>query len=100
MPWTCQNCNAEIWSDKNMVILDDKLWLSIANEKDVLCDTCIEKKLGRKIERQDLIPNVMCNVMYMYHHPHLFTTSEFKFYQEQKKQSGLVEKIIKEGFRY
>jgi len=37
-----------------MVILVEQLWLSIANKKDILCDTCIEVELGRKIRSDDL----------------------------------------------
>jgi hypothetical protein len=35
-------------------MLKDDLWLSIANQSDILCDECIEKLLGRKIISADL----------------------------------------------
>jgi hypothetical protein len=37
-----------------MVMLNDDLWLSIANKTDIFCDECIENLLGRKIISSDL----------------------------------------------
>lgn len=50
----CEKCNNEIFVGENMVMLKDELWLSIANKKDILCDKCIEEKLGRKLIGDDL----------------------------------------------
>lgn len=50
----CQTCKTEIYVGENMVMLKDDLWLSIANQSDILCDECIEKLLGRKIISSDL----------------------------------------------
>lgn len=45
----CQTCKTEIYVGENMVMLNDDLWLSIANKTDIFCDECIENLLGRKI---------------------------------------------------
>lgn len=50
----CQKCSKKIYVGENMVMLKDDLWLSIANEKDILCDKCIEELLGRKLTGYDL----------------------------------------------
>jgi hypothetical protein len=54
MECKCQNCKTNIYVGENMVMLKDDLWLSIANQSDILCDECIEKLLGRKIISADL----------------------------------------------
>lgn len=88
MPWICQNCGTEIWSDKNMVMLRDDLWLSIAKPKDVLCDKCIQKKLERPLKKSDFKPGVLCNTWYLQSH---------KIYDDTKYKDSIVEKIIKEA---
>lgn len=85
MPWICQECKEEIWSDLNMVMLKNELWLSIANKSDVLCDICITKRLKRPIRKSDLMPDALCNKWYMDEWPNL---------QESK---SLVNKILKEA---
>jgi len=56
----CEDCGTEFHAfttPPRMVMLKDNIWLSIANKPDVLCDTCIEKRLGRSIEHSDLKPS-------------------------------------------
>lgn len=36
-----------------MVILPNKLWLSIAKMREIICHYCIEQRLGRKIAASD-----------------------------------------------
>lgn len=52
----CKECKTEVHGfNFQMVILKDSLWRQISDKwKDVLCVTCIEKKLGRPIEESDL----------------------------------------------
>lgn len=54
--WTCSGCGipVEFWNG-NMVMLRDELWMKVSGGKkeDVLCDTCIEAKLGRPIKPND-----------------------------------------------
>ncbi|MEO6304820.1 MAG: zeta toxin family protein [Bacteroidia bacterium] len=68
MPWICETCGDEIWSDENMVMLKNNLWLSIAKKEEVLCDLCIEKRLGRSLQLQDLLPDAICNKWYLKTH--------------------------------
>ena len=38
-----------------MVMLKDELWLQVCDDdKDFICDVCIEKRLGREIGLEDL----------------------------------------------
>jgi len=54
----CDDCNTEIFADTNMVMLNDELWKEVSDEhEDSYCDDCIEKRMGRKIEFEDLKPN-------------------------------------------
>jgi hypothetical protein len=55
MACKCQLCGTIIDSrNGEMVMLDDHVWLMIANKKDILCHGCIEQKLGRHISSRDL----------------------------------------------
>lgn len=48
------DCHTEIFADLNMVMLKDSLWNEISSDiEDVLCDYCIERKLGRSIALAD-----------------------------------------------
>lgn len=54
MSGVCKNCETVIDAfNSKMVMLREDLWLSIANKKDILCDKCIEEKLGRRINARD-----------------------------------------------
>lgn len=91
MPWICQDCNAEVWSDENMVMLKPELWLSIAKKEDVLCAKCIQKKLKRPFQKSDLIPGVLCNKWYLEKHK-MFDDTKYK-----KLTESIVNKILKEA---
>jgi len=49
--WNCVDCKRE---DPPMVMLKEDLWLSIANKKEILCFSCIEKRLARLLVPDDL----------------------------------------------
>jgi hypothetical protein len=54
MPATCKDCNIIYDAFDHMVIIHDKLWLELAdNKEDCICDKCIEKRLGRKLTLDD-----------------------------------------------
>lgn len=54
----CDDCEVEIFADTNMVMLKDDLWKEVSDKhEDSYCDCCIEKRLDRKIEFEDLKPN-------------------------------------------
>lgn len=68
----CKDCNVEFSAFKGkMVMLKDELWLSICDDvEDVLCNDCIEKRLGRKINIDDLKLSygdtyIPCNLIFM-----------------------------------
>lgn len=73
MSATCKDCGIEFYAASippKMVMLKDNIWLSIANMPDILCDTCIEKRLGRNIEKSDLKPSsyggeIPCNQVWL-----------------------------------
>lgn len=52
----CDDCGEEIFRDDNMVILKDELWNKVCKGKteQSYCDCCIEKRLKRPIEIEDL----------------------------------------------
>jgi len=45
----------------NIYMVHDKLWLSVAHKKAILCLSCFQKRLGRKVTRDDLKRDVECN---------------------------------------
>jgi len=55
----CKDCGKEYSAfDGGMVIVNDKLWANIADEKsDCICDVCMEKRLGRPITEEDFKPS-------------------------------------------
>lgn len=73
----CDDCNEEIFVDVNMLMVHDKLWAEIISrpkelkKEDALCACCMEKRLGRKLTRDDWkpasgeyhLPHPMCNYM-------------------------------------
>lgn len=67
----CEDCGL-VYScfDGHMVMLKDSLWnkVSKGRPKICLCDTCIEKRLGRKLEEEDLKPKVVVNHWYILEH--------------------------------
>jgi hypothetical protein len=100
MPWTCQECKKDIWVDDNMAMLKEELWLSIANKEDVLCDSCIEKRLGRKLKKEDLKPDVLCNIWYMQEHPLMEAKSFISNILKEAKGSNYLKKILYEAMLY
>lgn len=73
----CDDCNEEIFVDMNMLMVHDELWDKIIaigrklKKEDALCACCMEKRLGRKLTREDWkpasggyhLPHPMCNYM-------------------------------------
>lgn len=53
--------------DSHMVMLHNYLWeeVSAGDVRICLCDKCIEKRLGRRIAKEDLIPNLPVNDLYI-----------------------------------
>ena len=53
----CMDCNKDVWiSDTDMYMLKDILWEQINPKiKGNLCMKCCEKRLGRKLIKEDLI---------------------------------------------
>jgi hypothetical protein len=50
----CKDCKVEIFADVNMVMVKDELWNKICDTKeDMICDCCMEKRLGRPITPAD-----------------------------------------------
>lgn len=81
----CKDCTCEIFADVNMVMLKDALWKRITdNVKDAYCDTCIEKRLGRKISPNDFkkaglgMDCIPCNYMWL-------MESKYDFWRDNKK---------------
>ena len=55
MACKCETCGSIFnGSEGQMVMLRDDLWLKIAKKKEMLCASCIERRLGRKISAGDL----------------------------------------------
>lgn len=52
----CKDCGIKVNPfHGNMVILPDDLWIKVCDKiQDVICDFCIEKRLGRKLKLDDL----------------------------------------------
>ena len=66
----CKDCSTTIYSDYNMVILNDYLWSKICdNHKDLICDECIEKRMNREIKLTDLQlsygDHIPCNIWWL-----------------------------------
>lgn len=66
----CKDCNVEIDCEANMVMLHDYIWEDICDHtKDIICDRCLENRLGRTIQSEDLMESdwviVPCNQMWI-----------------------------------
>lgn len=64
MPTKCKDCGLVYDAfDGHMVMLHNPLWNKVSKGRPqiCLCDTCIEKRLGRKLTTEDLIPGVPVN---------------------------------------
>lgn len=71
MPATCKDCGLVYDAfDGHMVMLHNPLWNKVSKDrpKICLCDTCIEKRLGRKLSLKDLKPGVPVNNWYIEQH--------------------------------
>ena len=66
----CSTCGKDVFKDpRDYYMLKDELWEEICNndyisKTDVLCLSCAEKILGRKITSEDLKTDVGCNYIY------------------------------------
>lgn len=79
-PLICNDCNTEIFVDVNMVMLKNELWNEICDKtEDSYCDSCMEKRMGRPITKEDFkvpvgwtpVPGmVLCNLMWLKHKNH------------------------------
>lgn len=49
--FTCQDCGNY---DYKMFMVNDDLWKEYGNDKLTLCKSCFEKRLGRKITKDDI----------------------------------------------
>lgn len=50
----CKDCNENVYANYNMVMIHDAIWVLICDEyEDMLCDECMEKRLGREITESD-----------------------------------------------
>lgn len=71
MPAKCKDCGLIYDSfDGHMVMLHNPLWYKVSKSRPqiCLCDTCIEKRLGRQLTTEDLIPGVTVNNWYIQKH--------------------------------
>ncbi len=54
----CKDCGEEIFANRNMVMVKYYLWKKICDKiEDDICDDCMEKRLGRKITKDDFKPS-------------------------------------------
>ena len=47
----CQDCGE---SNYNMYMVNDDLWKKYGNEKFTLCKSCLEKRMGRELTKDDI----------------------------------------------
>ena len=48
--FTCQDCGNP---DYKMYMVNDDLWSKYGNSENTLCMSCLEKRIGRKLTKQD-----------------------------------------------
>lgn len=91
--WSCAECKADTNNDIDYHMLQFDLWDKIAKKKEhFLCLDCVEKRLGRPIERKDLLP---CPLNFM--HPRfgeLFTEKDYRLYGYTRPQ---IERVMRNG---
>ena len=71
----CKDCGGSVNPFESMVMLKDKLWTEICDEfEDIICDKCIEKRMGREIQIEDFKPHkwnefelIPCNAFWLEH---------------------------------
>jgi len=49
--FTCEDCGEK---DYNMYMVNDDLWKKYGNEKMTLCKSCLEKRIGRELTKDDI----------------------------------------------
>lgn len=54
--WDCKCCGKSCWDDeKDYYMLKDEVWKKIFKRKrGMLCMDCVEEKLGRKLQKEDI----------------------------------------------
>ena len=64
--FTCEDCGEK---DYNMYMVNDDLWKEYGNEKMTLCKSCLEKRMGRELTKDDISQhkNALTNI----HNPEL-----------------------------
>jgi hypothetical protein len=60
MGWKIPYCNDCGETQPKLFMLKHELWLSIAKKQELLCLTCAEHRLGRKLTMDDFLPSSMC----------------------------------------
>lgn len=62
--YECEDCS---WAGDSPM-LHDKLWLTIARKDELLCTGCVEKRLGRHLQPDDLrVCPMNSSTLYMMH---------------------------------
>jgi hypothetical protein len=49
--FTCVDCGEK---DYNMYMVNDDIWSEYGNDKFTLCNSCLEKRMGRKLTKKDI----------------------------------------------
>lgn len=59
--WKCLDCDVDTGKIGEHYFVHDHIWFSVVNsQKGMLCVGCIEKRLGRKLNKNDF-PKVIIN---------------------------------------
>ena len=50
----CKDCREWSLVDSDMFMVNDEIWDEHGNEEDILCPTCLESRMGRKLKKDDI----------------------------------------------
>ena len=51
---TCKDCREWNAADEPMFMVNDDIWNEYGNEEDMICPSCLEKRMGRKLKKDDM----------------------------------------------
>lgn len=54
LDWSCRQCGKNTKNDIDFYMVKNEIWKKYSNNKRILCWSCLEHNMGRKITKRDL----------------------------------------------
>lgn len=82
----CTDCKENTFAKKEYYMLHDEVWCSVASKFEMLCVSCLEKRLGRSLNMNDFVPmpiNYGC----------VFPQSKLLYSRVHSKNTGMIQNV-------